>query len=99
MKNSDCTLILVLQMGTIKTKQRATMNKSSCTGTVTDNRKNLLSRVFFENCNAFWVAVDDILAIFGEGLISCIMCSIVDFVGVFFSSVGGRICNFDPLSR
>jgi hypothetical protein len=69
-------------MGTVKTKQRATMNKSSCTGAVTDKQsKKLVAKSLFENGDAVWVAVDDILAIFGEGLISCIVCSIVDFVG------------------
>ena len=72
------------------------MNKSSCTGAVTDKQsKKLVVKSLFKNCNTVWVAVDDILAIFGESLISRIVYSIVDFVGAFFDSVGSGIRNFD----
>ena len=70
------------------------MNKSSCTAAITDKQsKKLVVKSLFENGNTIWVAVNDILAIFGEGLIS-IVCSIIDFIGTFFSSIGGKICNF-----
>src|SRR5579859_5520521 len=84
-------------MGAVKTDEGTTIDKATRTGTVTDEEATeLVFGSLFKDSNAVWVASNDVLRIFGECLIRCIVGAInIQLLRVFFGAESFGICDFD----
>ena len=83
-------------MSAVKSDERTTIAKAGRTGTVTDEKsRELVFRIFLKDSDAVWIAGNDVLTIFGKGLISGIMGTVIHLVCMFFGVESFGIGNFD----